>query len=374
LSTYVSFPIPWYLPTITLFALITITSVFDQLLERARSSTTGRRNPITRIGGWLIWIAAGMLAAGALSIFIMAAHQLRWQQELIEDGQRRKIGLWLKEQVADQNETVFLEPLGYIGFYSNLKMLDYPGLSSPEVIAARKRASSRAYPDCWPEMILDLMPNWIVLRSYEADTIRRLSPDVLNQFYSLARIFDVRETVTAIENIAGRHYLLNDAYFEVYRRKAEYGRTGQGFVGLRPINSKNALTNDSWGEPAYDSGSNLVTHAPSRLVFKLPAGARRISGEFGIFDGAYRDNQNSTDGAVFSITLISSDGVRQELLQRALNPRENITDRSRQSVSIAFPAMVNGSVEFATSPGPSGSNAFDWTFWSSLSFEFPHSP
>ena len=76
-------------------------------------------------------------------------------------------------------DTVFLEPLGYIGFYSNLKMLDYPGLSSPEVVAARRRASARDYPGCWPELIIDLSPTWLVLRSYEAKAINEHTPELL---------------------------------------------------------------------------------------------------------------------------------------------------------------------------------------------------
>jgi hypothetical protein len=40
----------------------------------------------------------------------------------------------------------FFEPLGYIGINSNFKTLDFPGLSSPEMIAARRRASPHSYP------------------------------------------------------------------------------------------------------------------------------------------------------------------------------------------------------------------------------------
>lgn len=237
-------------------------------------------------------------------------------------------------------------------------MLDYPGLSSREVVAARKRASSRAYPDCWPELIMDLVPSWVVLRSYEAETIRRGSPEVLSRFYSLARTFDKRAEVNAISSIAGRFYLLNDAYFEVYRRNPIYDRPDRGMVGLRPINSTHAKLNESWGRPAYDGALNLVSHAPSRLVFNQPSGARRITGHFGFFEGAYADSQNSIDGAEFIITYISAEEIRHELFRRKLDPRFNETDRGSQSFSLVFPTESDGSVELVITSGPHGQNGF----------------
>jgi len=43
----------------------------------------------------------------------------------------------LKENFASPRDLAFLEPSGYVGFYSGLKILDYPGLSSLERVAAR---------------------------------------------------------------------------------------------------------------------------------------------------------------------------------------------------------------------------------------------
>ena len=61
------------------------------------------------------------------------------QQSVIEDGLRQPIGLWLRDHAKTPHDSVMLEPLGYIGYYSGLKMLDYPGLASKEMVAARKR-------------------------------------------------------------------------------------------------------------------------------------------------------------------------------------------------------------------------------------------
>ena len=90
------------------------------------------------------------------------AYQLKLQQNIIENGNRKEIGLWLKDH-ATPNDTVFLEPLGYIGFYSQLKMLDFPGLSSQEVLSARKKLQT----DRYAKLINELRPNWLVLRPRE---------------------------------------------------------------------------------------------------------------------------------------------------------------------------------------------------------------
>ncbi len=220
LTVFVGFPVPWYVPTNTVFALLVIAGVTAQLDQATRPDPT-LTPPFRalRVGGWIL---SGLLVAGSLTITVLAAHQLRRQQALIERGERQAIGLWLRDQAATPRDTVLLEPLGYIGFYSNLKMLDFPGLSSPEVIAARRRAHVKAYPDCWAELIVDLRPDWLVLRPYEAAVIRRLNPAIFRQDYDLAKVFDVRPQVQALPFIMGRGYLLNDACFEVYHRRARH--------------------------------------------------------------------------------------------------------------------------------------------------------
>jgi len=375
LTNYVSFPVPWYIPTLTTFAIIVIVSLTDQLLgsdgtHRTSMSVRGLLSSARALGV----SAVVLLWVGTVMIFGMAAYQLRWQQRLVEEGERREIGQWLRSAAASPRDTVFLEPLGYIGFYSNLKMLDYPGLSSPEVVAARKRTELKTYPECWPDLILDLAPNWVAVRTNEADTIRGRAPDLFKLYYTLAKTFDVRAKINAIPAIAGRGYLLNDAYFEVYHRTIKLPHEGESSVGFRPVTAKNLEVNESWGRPAYDSGLNLISLAPSRLVFEKPAGARWFSGQIGIFEGAYADPKNATDGAGFAITLIYPDGTRRELLHRLLNPRDVATDRGKQSFSVELPATPTQtcSIELVTSPGPSNSNAYDWTYWSTLLLEIPH--
>jgi hypothetical protein len=180
LTTYVQFPVPWYIPTLSLLAFVAVTSAFDQVFSQPRGRSLAP------------WFAA-LPVAGAASILVMSAHQLRWQQRLVEEGQRTVMGKWLREHAATPHDSVFLEPLGYVGFYSNLKMLDYPGLSSPEMVTARKRAKSHSYPYCWPELMLDLLPDWVVLRGYESESLHRDAPEIFTRYYSFVRSFDVRD-------------------------------------------------------------------------------------------------------------------------------------------------------------------------------------
>ena len=60
---------------------------------------------------------------------VEAARELRAQQTLVENGLRRPIGEWLRANAAP-GDTVFMEPLGHIGYFSGLKTYDFPGLSS----------------------------------------------------------------------------------------------------------------------------------------------------------------------------------------------------------------------------------------------------
>lgn len=212
LTTFVGFPVPWYVPTNTVFALLALAGVIAQLGGPAAEWHRTRRA--------LAVVAGGLLGAGALAVTLLAAQQLRLQQAIIERGGRQQIGEWLRAHAATPRDTVMLEPLGYIGFYSNLKMLDFPGLSSPEVIAARRRAKLRGYPEVWSELIPDLKPDWLVLRPYEAAVVRQHNPAIFARDYVLAKVFDVRPQVAAIPWIVGRGYLVNDACFEVYHRVA----------------------------------------------------------------------------------------------------------------------------------------------------------
>jgi len=159
------------------------------------------------------YLASGVLAAVLLVSaveFGMAAVQMRVQEQIIEFGNRAKLGLWLKHQVAP-DERVFLEPLGYIGYFSGAHMLDYPGLASPEVTKLLEAGSTPT------GIVVKLAPEWLVLRPGEAENL--LANADIRSSYDLVRVFDVRSALDRYKGLAGLGYLRRDAVFLVFRRR-----------------------------------------------------------------------------------------------------------------------------------------------------------
>ncbi|MGA3285497.1 MAG: hypothetical protein ABSD57_13705, partial [Verrucomicrobiota bacterium] len=112
LTSVLTNPFPWYFPTVAVFGYLTIGLLFDQALGLAGRARDWRR----RLRGAL-WVLALLLVAGQLFITLCVARQMRVQQQLIENGLRRQIGLWLRAHARTPHDTVMLEPLGYIGYF-----------------------------------------------------------------------------------------------------------------------------------------------------------------------------------------------------------------------------------------------------------------
>ncbi len=213
LSYAASFPFPWYVPNCTILGAFVLAHIVQHgldlaLLLKARDEATCRGLlACTRIG------AVSVLGAASL-LFLCAAWQLRVQQREIEDGTRKQIGLWLRQQASSPADRVFLEPLGYIGYFSQLKMLDTPGLCAPEVVAAEKKLRTTSL----AEVIAALQPDWLVLRPAEAALVGKAKPDLLTTAYSKAKEFDASERVAAYRWLPGRGYLVFDQKFIVFKR------------------------------------------------------------------------------------------------------------------------------------------------------------
>ena len=147
---------------------------------------------------------------------VCSAYQLRVQQREIEEGTRKQIGLWLRAHAASAADSVFLEPLGYIGYFSQLKMLDTPGLCAPEVVAAEKKLKTTSLARIIPE----LHPDWLVLRPAEADQVRAAVPGLLTDTYSAVKVFDASDRIASYRWLPGRAYLRYDEKWIVFKRNA----------------------------------------------------------------------------------------------------------------------------------------------------------
>ena len=176
-----------------------------------------RPRPVWR---WVVAVFAGSLVAAQAWLFVAVTVQLRTQQRVIEWGVRAPIGRSLKNSALSPHETVFLEPLGYIGFFSNLSMRDTPGLCAPDVVKLRKAGVLSM-----GALVTALKPDWAVLRASEVVAMAPADHANLERDYFLAATHDVRPAVNAIAWLPGREFLLMDAYYTIWRRKSPTGAT-----------------------------------------------------------------------------------------------------------------------------------------------------
>jgi hypothetical protein len=139
---------------------------------------------------------------------------MRSQQVIIENGLRKEIGLWLKKESKTPEETVFLEPLGYIGFYSGLTMYDYPGLCNTKVINARKKLKTESY----VQLINYLKPNWVVFRPWDLGKATKEEAATFATLYDEAKVFSQKDKIADL-NVYGKNYLAYDSEFIVYKKK-----------------------------------------------------------------------------------------------------------------------------------------------------------
>jgi 4-amino-4-deoxy-L-arabinose transferase-like glycosyltransferase len=136
---------------------------------------------------------------------------------------------------------------------------------------------------------------------------------------------------------------------------------------LRPIQ---ASARHGASHSIVDGRSELFAHAPSSIVYRIPAGVAALRGGYGLRTGAYAStNRDSTDGAEFIVRWRPAGGGEQVLLQRVLRPREEPADQGVQPFRVTFPPHAGGELELVTGPGPSGLATSDWSFWADLILE-----
>ena len=196
---------PWYFPAWAVLAYVAIGGGIETAVTALQAWPRSR---------WLLAGGVAVVVAAQAWIFVAVTAQLRAQQRIIEWGLRAQIGRSLQLSAPSPKETVFLEPLGYIGFYSGLAMRDTPGLCAPEVVALR-RQGVRAM----PALIAALKTNWVVLRANEYASFAADEKTAFDRDYLLVKVYDVRPAIAAVEWLPGRDFLLYDANFGVWRRK-----------------------------------------------------------------------------------------------------------------------------------------------------------
>lgn len=207
--------LPWYIPNITIlciFSLAYLLNDIDGYLQRSSSQLA--------LYGKIIYktfIVASLACMVYMTVFF--AYEAYYRQRVIEWPHRKEIGLWLKAHSKSNNETVFMECLGYIGYYSQLKTYDFPGMSSPETVAARKKihAERPGEESEYGTVIEYLRPDWLVLRPDEVK-----DKTFLNLAYDPVKVFDARPNIPNTPWLKGKYYFDFDAYFTVYKKKSGF--------------------------------------------------------------------------------------------------------------------------------------------------------
>jgi hypothetical protein len=205
------FTSPWYIPPAALLGLTTIARAAATLanieLQNSWLTSQSRRKAI-------LAAVLCVLAAGQIALFVLTTWEMKIQQAEIESGTRMQIGLWLKEH-GKPDDTVFLEPLGYIGYFSGMTMHDFPGLASPDVVKLRRE---KKLP--FLGLIQEINPDWVILRSHEFEGIA--SSGTAQPFlerYELVKIFNAVPRLETYAFLPGKAYMKADIAFGVFQRK-----------------------------------------------------------------------------------------------------------------------------------------------------------
>jgi len=194
---------PWYLPNPTLMLLITMGLLASFWIKNSKHQ----------------WIPSASIFAFSIiyiSIFFFGAYYFKTQQRIVEWGNRKKVGDYLKAN-SPQNASVFAECLGYIGFFSQQKMYDYPGMSSKEVVDLLRKVKKSKRPD-FGDVIENLHPYWLVLRPDEIKAIKIAHPKLLENNYKNDTVFDVSNQIPEEWYLLGKKYLEFDSKFIVFRK------------------------------------------------------------------------------------------------------------------------------------------------------------
>jgi hypothetical protein len=136
--------------------------------------------------------ALGLTALFAFHLPFTFPLEARIQRE-IEDGVRRPVAEYLRS-VVQPGETVSSEWAGYIGYYSKVTLHDFPGLTSPTSLRAMRTLDDEAQRK-FASLVIELTPDWLVMRPLEFADLRTTSPETAEQ-YRVVREFTSQEGVS----------------------------------------------------------------------------------------------------------------------------------------------------------------------------------
>jgi hypothetical protein len=197
---YIPYPCPWYIPPHTVLGILIIVMGTYSLCK----NISNKKVPI---------YICSIFFAFMFALFFLSTFQMKLHQKYIEDGVRMKVGKSLRDKI-DVDDRIYLECLGYIGYFSGGKMLDFPGLASPEVAKLLRNGETGS------SVIAKLQPEWVVLRAYEYEGVSRQS-SYFRDNYELVEIFSSQEELKQYRYIPGRSYIIGPSCFGILRKKTK---------------------------------------------------------------------------------------------------------------------------------------------------------
>lgn len=126
------------------------------------------------------------------------------------------------------------------------------------------------------------------------------------------------------------------------------------------------------GPPSHhDLPERWNAHAEAELVYSRPADLARVTFTYGLAPGADRDDAGTrrSDGVDVIVEFAPETGAPVELFRRNLDPFAREADRGMQTTRMELPRTGKGRLIFRITPGPSGSNSYDWAGWGKFTGE-----
>lgn len=168
---------------------------------------------------WLMWrfnsqlrfaSTSLIIAMGVLSIVNLLVMKNIGNQE---SQFRASVGLYISREAEDV-DTLFLEPAGYIPYFANIRTWDTVGLVSPDILKYRNPENL----DWWMDFVIEHRPTWIVERSpiHAQGTPDATRPEGFtaaervdfNTLYDLNHTFNYREYLERSLGVMSPIYML----------------------------------------------------------------------------------------------------------------------------------------------------------------------
>jgi hypothetical protein len=172
---------------------------------------------------------AAVVAVPAVFLVLLYALPLPYRaidearvQHRIEDKVRQPLGEYLG-RVVNPGESLTSESSGYVGYWTNGTLYDYPGLVSTTVVDTFRDAAPKTDPRTTVVSLLGIIhllrPDWLVLRPWEAQALVGTYPEDARQYREMRR-FSVPESQSSLK-VGGFDLFNIDREFIVFRRVAQ---------------------------------------------------------------------------------------------------------------------------------------------------------